>query len=298
MIHEYVLKLMENLPDNITKCEKPLQIDLILGGGAFNGSYILGALYFLKELERKNYIQIKRISTCSISSILALLYLNDNLDKANELYFNIIQDFKNKCNLCKLFDLKDMFKKYVTKETCKSLNNKLYICYNNVDTYTKRVVNQYKDIDELFDVITRSCFVPFLIDFKPCYKDKYIDGIIPYFFKSKKNKRLYLDVYTIDKLAYSINIKNEQHNYHRLFEGLLDIHKFFIKQTNTTMCSYLDNWSLYNYAMYYIYILIERITICFISVINAVSKMKMNNFDSVEHIVEKIIKYILTNLCF
>jgi hypothetical protein len=298
MINEYILKLTENLPDNITKRETPLKIDLILGGGAFNGSYILGALYFLKELERKKYIQIRRISTCSISSILALLYLTDNLDKANELYFDIMQDFKNKCNLSKLFDIKNLFEKYITDKTCSSINKKLYICYNNIDTYKKCVVCKYKDIDDLFDVITRSCFVPFIIDYQPCYKDKYIDGIIPYFFKSNKSKKLYLDVYTLDKLAYSINIKNEKNNYHRLFEGLLDIHKFFIKQTNTTMCSYMDNWSLYNYAMYYIYILVEIVTIYFISFLNFVYKMKIMNYSNLTPISEKIIKYILTNICF
>jgi hypothetical protein len=305
MIHDYILKLMENLPDNITKRKTPLKIDLILGGGAFNGSYILGALYFLKELERKNYIHIQRISTCSISSILGLLYLTDNLDKANELYFDVIQDFKHKCNLSKLFDLKQLFEKYITNEICSKLNKKLYICYNNIVTCQKCVIHKYKDTNKLFDVITRSCFVPFIIDFQPCYKDTYIDGIIPYFFKSKKSKktkRLYLDVYTLDKLLYSINVKNEQNNYHRLFEGLLDIHKFFIKKTNTTMCSDLDNWTLYNYAIFYIYILIERIVIYFISFICFVSKMKTTDFDIMNHImkpiVENIIKSILMNQCF
>ena len=301
MIDEYVLKLMENLPDTITKRDTPLKIDLILGGGAFNGSYILGALFFLKELERKKYIEIKRISTCSISSILALLYLTDNLDKANELYFDIIQDFKNKCNLSKLFELKKLFETYITNETIHSLHKKLYICYNNINTRKKCVVNKYKDIDELFDVITRSCFVPFIINFQPSYKDAYIVGIIPYFFKSKKSnkiKRLYLDVYTLDKLAYSISIKNEQNNYHRLFEGLLDIHKFFIKQTNTTMCSYLENWSLHNYAVYYTYIVVERIIIYFISFVNFIYKMNLTSFDNIKRIVEKSIKLILTNMCF
>ena len=298
MIDEYVLKLMENLPDNITNRGTPLKIDLILGGGAFNGSYILGALYFLKELERKQYIQIRRISTCSVGSILALLYLTDNLDKANELYFDIIQDFKNKYNLSKLFELKSLFEKYITDDTVYCLHKKLYICYNNINTGKKCVVNKYKNIDELFDIITRSCFIPFIIDFQPCYKDTYIDGIIPYFFKSNKTKRLYLDVYTLDKLAYSINIKNEQNNYHRLFEGLLDIHKFFIKQTNTTMCSDLDNWSLYNYTIYYIYIVVERITIYFISFVNFIYKMKTSNYTELKPTIEKIIKYILANICF
>jgi hypothetical protein len=301
MINEYIHKLMENLPENITKREKPMKIDLILGGGAFNGSYILGALYFLKELERKNYIVIRRISTCSISSILALLYLTDNLDKANELYFDIIQDFKKKGNLSKLFDVKDLFKKYITNDVCAHLNKKMYICYNNVTTHKKHVVNKYNDIDELFDIITRSCFVPFIIDFQPCYQDKYIDGIIPYFFKTNKNKnkRIYLDVYTLDKLAYAINVRNEQNNYHRLFEGLLDIHKFFIKQCNTTMCSDLDNWTVYNYGMYYIYIIVEKITLYFIGFISAMkSSLLSNHYDNLKPIIEKVIKFLLTTLCF
>lgn len=301
MINEYINKLMENLPENITRRKKPMKIDLILGGGAFNGSYILGALYFIKELERRKFIVIKRISTCSISSILALLYLTDNLDKANELYFDIIQDFKNKGNLSKLFEIKDLFKKYVTNELCNShLNNKLYICYNDITTQNKYIVNKYKNANELFDTIIRSCFVPFIIDFNPCYKEKYIDGIIPYFFKSnKKNKRIYLDVYTLDKLAYVINVRNEKNNYHRLFEGLLDIHKFFIKQCNTTMCSDLDNWSVYNYVMYYIYIIVEKITLYFIGFISFIkSSLLVNHYDSLKPVIEKVIKFFLINFCF
>jgi hypothetical protein len=290
---------MENLPENITKTKDPIKIDLILGGGAFNGSYILGALYFLKEMERRNYIIIKRVSTCSISSILALLYLTDNLDKANEFYFDVIQDFKNKGNLSKLFELQKLFEKYITNDVCKNINKKLFICYNNINTNKKHVVNKYKDIDHLFDTITRSCFVPFIIDFNPCYKDKYIDGIIPYFFKSNKNKRIYLDVYTLDKLAYAINIKNEQNNYHRLFEGMLDIHKFFIKECNTTMCSDLDNWSIYNYTIYYIYIIVEKITLFFIGFIYTMkSSFFKNKYNNIVPIIEKTIKNFLEYQCF
>lgn len=301
MINEYVCKLMENLPENITKREKPIKIDLILGGGAFNGSYILGALYFLKEMERKKYVIIKRISTCSISSILALLYLTDNLDKVNEFYFDIIQDFKNKGNLSKLFEVKQLIQKYITDETetCNIMNKKLFISYNNITTRKKHVVNKYKNIYNLFDTITKSCFVPFIIDFHPSYKDKYIDGIIPYFFKSKKNKRIYLDVYTLDKLVYAINIKNERNNYHRLFEGILDIHKFFIKECNTTMCSDLDHWSIYNYTTYYIYTIIEKITLFFIAFVSYIKgSLLKNNYNDLKPIIEKTIKTLLKYQCF
>lgn len=302
MINEYVNKLMENLPETITNSKKPMKIDLILGGGAFNGGYILGALYFLKEMERKKFITIKRISTCSISSILALLYLTDNLEKGNELYFDMLNDFKNKCNFSKLLTLKDLFKEKMLND-CSLLNKKLYICFNDINSFKKRVVYKFKDIDYLFDIIIRSCFIPFLIDFNPCYKNKYIDGIVPYFFKSKNNsntKRIYLDVYTLDKLFYSISVKNEKTNYHRLFEGLLDIHKFFIKKTNTIMCSDVDNWTIKNYYIHYVYLFIEKLIICFIILINKIKSTLFveKNYKYLQYSISEIIKYILLNVCF
>ncbi len=295
---------MENLPENITKRKKPMKIYLILGAGAFNGSYILGALYFLKELERRNYIIIKKISACSVSSMLALLYLTDNLDKTNELFYYFLKDFKKKGNLSNILKVKELFKKYITDDDCKKyLNKKLYICYNNVYTHHKHVVNKYNNAEDVFDSIDKSCFVPFMIDYNPCYKDKYVDGFVPYFFKrnknNDKNKRIYLDVYTLDKLAYTINVRNEKNNYHRLFEGLLDIHEFFIKQCNTTMCSDLDNWSIYNYIKYYIYIIVEKIMLHIIGFISFIkSSLITNQYDIIKPVIAKVIKFFLTALCF
>ena len=53
MIHDYVLKLIGNLPDEIKNVKSPMIIDLVLDGGIFNGSYLVGALHFLKEMEKK-----------------------------------------------------------------------------------------------------------------------------------------------------------------------------------------------------------------------------------------------------
>ena len=139
-----------------------------------------------------------------------------------------------------------------------------------------------------------------MIDFNPSYKNKYIDGITPYFFKHNKNKRIYLDVFTIDKLIYSINITNEHNNYHRLFEGILDIHKFFIKQKNTTMCSEVDCWSLNNYIIYYIYIIIEFIIIFYITILSKIQLLfiSRNNYNKLKPIIEKFMYYFLLNVCF
>jgi hypothetical protein len=40
--------------------KNPIQIDLILDGGIFNGSYLIGALYYLKQLEERKIIKINQ----------------------------------------------------------------------------------------------------------------------------------------------------------------------------------------------------------------------------------------------
>ena len=86
MINDYVVKLIDNLPDDIKNVKKPQSIDLVLDGGIFNGSYLVGALYFLKEMEKRNYIKIERISGCRIGSIVAFLYYIDGLELMSKLY--------------------------------------------------------------------------------------------------------------------------------------------------------------------------------------------------------------------
>ena len=78
MISEYVNKLIENLPNEMKTNKLPLKLDIVLDGGVFNGSYLIGALYFLKEMEKRNYIYIERVSSCSIGSIVGLLYFIDD----------------------------------------------------------------------------------------------------------------------------------------------------------------------------------------------------------------------------
>lgn len=70
-----------------------------------------------------------------------------------------------------------------------------------------------------------------------------MDGIVPFIFKERTNKILYLDLYGSDKVGYLFNVKNEKTNFHRILSGLLDIHAFFIKGSNTSMCSYVNDWN-------------------------------------------------------
>jgi hypothetical protein len=243
MINEYVNKLIENLPDEIKNRATPEEIDLVLDGGVFNGSYHVGALYFLKEMERRKYIKINRISGCSVGSIVAFLYFIDGLDLMPKLYDIISKEFKSSMHLYCLKEIKKHVEERIPKDICEKVQNRLYISYNNIKSKEKLVKSNYRSIDDILNTVIKSSYVPYLIDGNLLYKNKYIDGITPFIFKERTNKILYLDLYGSDKVGYLFNVKNEKTNFHRILSGLLDIHGFFIKGSNTSMCSFVNDWS-------------------------------------------------------
>ena len=262
MINEYVIKLIENLPDDLKNSNTPLRIDLVLDGGIFNGSYLVGALCFLKEMEKRNYIIIERISGCSIGSVVAFLYFIDALDEMPKLYDIVKNEFKEKYRLPTIKEIKKHLQNKIPENICEKINGRLYICYNNIKKGSKTIKSQYKNVDEIMNTIIKSCFIPYLIDSEILYEGKYIDGINPYIFSQEPNKKiLFLDLFGYDKIGNLLNVKNEKTNYHRILSGLLDIHNFYIKQTNTQMCSYVNDWSFTNMGFNYIKILIEKMLI-------------------------------------
>jgi len=262
MINEYVIKLIDNLPDDVKNVKTPLRVDLVLDGGAFNGSYLVGALFFLKEMEKRNYITVERISGCSIGSVIGFLYLIDALDTMPKFYDVVKKDFKEKYKLPTIKELKTYLQDRIPDNVCEKINGKLYICYNNVKKCKKSIKTQYKDIDEIMNTVIRSCFLPYLIDGELLYENKYIDGFNPYIFKEEQNKKiLHLDLYGYDKIGHLFNVRNEKTNYHRILSGLLDIHSFYIKQSNTQMCSYVNDWSISNITSNYIKLLMEKVCV-------------------------------------
>jgi hypothetical protein len=264
MINEYVIKLIENLPDDIKNTEKPLHIDLVLDGGIFNGSYLVGALYFLKEMEKRNYIKIERISGCSIGSIVAFLYYIDNLDLMPKLYEMVNVDFRKTYKLHIVKELKKYLVEHIPDDICDRVNDKFFITYNNIKKGTKPVKSRYKNVDDIINTIIKSSYIPFLIDGNVLYENKFIDGINPYVFNKESNKKiLYLDLFGYDKISHLLNVKNEKTNFHRILSGLLDIHSFFIKKSNTQMCSFVNEWNFMNIGFNYFKWLIERILLYF-----------------------------------
>lgn len=292
MIEKYASKLIENLPNNITSSQT--NINLILDGGLFNGSYLIGAMYFIKEMEKKNYIIIHNISACSVGSIIALLYYNNSLELITPLYKLIKQNLENTYSLSLLKSLKLLLKQHINENILNKINNKLFISYYNIKRNKKIIKYNYKNYDELINTIIKSCFIPFFIDGNLLFKKKYMDGLNPYIFKKQKNiKILYLDLYGYDKLTHFLIIKNENNNYHRILSGLLDIHSFFIKNTNTYMCSYFDDWNIINNFNFSLKLSIEKLVLYTVIIIyNFNKKYNINLLLNNTGIFGKIIKTI------
>jgi hypothetical protein len=270
MIDEYVNKLIENLPDDSKNLQR---LDLVLDGGVFNGSYLIGALYFIKEMERRKYVKIERISGCSIGSVVAFLYLIDALDVMPKLYDIVKNDFKNNFSLNSIKTLKLYLQDRIPDDICSKVNGRLFICYNNIKNRKKVIKSNYKNVDEIIGTIIKSCYVPFLIDNNMLYKNKYIDGMNAYIFKSEPNKKiLHMELFGYDKVIYCLNIKNEKSNFHRILTGLLDIHSFYIKKCNTSMCSFVEDWNMINKCNYNAKLVFELIIINVFYFINYIKK--------------------------
>jgi hypothetical protein len=244
MIENYVKKLIENIPHSPSG--KPEIIDLILDGGIFNGSYQIGSLYFLREMENQKRVHIDKISSCSIGAICGILYHINKLELSIKIYDTTLKHFKKHKKLEIMHSFIDNnIRPLLPLDIHKQLSNKLYICYYDVKKQKKIVRKKYKSIDDLLNIVKRSSFVPFLINGDLLYENKYVDGMNAHILKREPNKKtLYIDLLGYDKLFYALSVKNEKTNFHRILSGMLDIHLFFIKSSSTQMCSYVNNWSL------------------------------------------------------
>jgi hypothetical protein len=270
MIENYVKKLIDNFPEELLSrySNSPEEIDIVLDGGLFNGSYLAGALYFLKEMERQHYVTIQNISGCSIGSLVAFLYFIDKLHLIGDLYTIVNSNLKKNYNLQTLLNIKELIGPHIPADICSKINGRLYISYYDIHN-GKTIKSTYSDADEILYTIIQSCFIPYLIDGNFLHKERFFDGINPHFFplcgnsgtSGNNRKILYLDLFGFDKINQLMNVKNETTNCHRILSGMLDIHSFYIKGYNTSMCSYIHSWTLYNYGVYYIKQIFEWIVV-------------------------------------
>ena len=242
-LNTFINTLIENIPEK----NLPPELDLVLDGGAFNGVYMLGGLFYIKELESREKLKIKRVSGCSIGAILGILFLLNKMDISIEICNSSYKYLRRHQDLKKVVVLfKKILNDVVKEEDLIVVNNRFYLTYFDTIKGKQIIKKRYKSKSELIDNIIKSLYVPYLIDRKPTDDDGCIDGAFPYMFKSRENKRkvLFLNLQSFDKIKKMIFIKNEKNIYPRLLEGLMDTHRFFETNKSNNMCSYVNDWSI------------------------------------------------------
>ena len=268
--------------------------DVVLDGGAFNGSYTLGSLFYLRELEHRNHICVDRISGISVGSIMGMLFLADKLDLGVTLYSSLFGYFKESGTLRIL--------KRAIRKVVKTLDDTFYLTCNDrlfisyVDCKHNKHVTQhkYESNADLANAIIKSSFVPFLVNGTFTYKHQYVDGTYPYVFQKRDNTiRLYVDL-THDIFSM-LHVKHEVNNGERIVKGILDIHFLFFRGFSKHMCSFIDDWGYMRRTWMYTRVFVSDVVIWCIYF--CMRTLHETNTDAIKHVFSYLTRMLMTTFC-
>ena len=245
----YINNLIENL--TITN-NKAIELDLILDSGGFKGSFLCGSLLYIKELEKKNYVKIRRISGSSVGAILGVLYCLDKLELYEELYGKIREDFKTNMNLKSLHNYIDELEVKLDKKEYEKLNNKMFINYFDIKTKKEEIISKYSSNSQVSNCLKFTSYLPIITDGKLHYKNK-VDGSRPFIFQDRSKgdtKILYIDLNFIGKATSFLNTQKDKNGSGRILKGIMETHDFFSYHKTNNMCSYVNDWNIKDFAFY------------------------------------------------
>jgi len=245
---------IKNLASNIPLKDKSIELDIVLEGGAFNGGYEVGIMLLIKELEKRNYLKVNRISGCSIGSVVAVYYFLDILQYVQQDFKKIREYFKKNFHI-KI--IRKILENRITNENFNRIKkNKLYITYSDVSEGKQIVKSKYKNKEDLISSLIRSCHLPFFSDdtFYCEEEDKeYFDGFVPYIFPEREikkyNKQLYVSLSSISLIPSIIYSRHETNISARVLNGALDAYNLFIEKPSY-LCSYVNDWTVKDFAIF------------------------------------------------
>ena len=291
---------VENIGKNLSKdslflkCNK--KINLILDVGALNGIQQIGSLMVLKELEKTNKLEINKISGASIGSLTGLLYVSNLLNDIGELW-DVSYPFYKSQKQFPLDIIVNYVKNKVPDDLYEKLNNKYYIAYYDLFKGKKVIKYKYKNNEELFQCVKRSCYFPFFAERTVSYKNRYIDGLSPYVFKESRIPSIRINLTNNIKRLYSVVSIREfgNKNFHsRIINGIVEMNRFLFTNENTEMCFY-EKRCFYNSMILKIRFIIELIILMILIPINIGNNYfkKNKNYILITEIISKITDLIL-----
>ena len=238
----------------------PMHIDLVISGGAFNGAYAYGVIMYLLELVEQNKLVINNVSGCSAGALCALCAATGVIDlDFPEKWANLKCDCRDNQTLD---NLRILVREYVDLCVKKdsglaTLTNKLYITKTDIENGNHEVVSSWNTRDELVDDLISSCFIPYLINGEPRYKERYVDGIAPHIFKNPDRKCMYVDLYSMhnNRWIKCLLTANENNPTQRIVEGLQECCKF-LNNEKSYLCTWVDDWNMVSYTVFRLQFLI------------------------------------------
>lgn len=244
-------KYIHTLLENIDYRTIPVEMDLVLDSGAFNGLFMYGGLLYIKELELLGKTRVNRISGSSVGALSGCLYILNKFDVIENIYEKLRSGFNNTINLHILYELIDKEFSQIDESSYKQLNSRLFINYIDINEKREIVVSEYTSNSDVIEKLKKSTFIPVITNNHLTY-DNCIDAMTPYIFTEKNIERkiLFINLFKIGGLKQMLNIFHDKNIAHRTLSGILDIHDFFLKTHPSQMCSYVNDWNLIDYTLY------------------------------------------------
>lgn len=304
MFDGYIKELLKNLP------KRKYKLDVVIEGGAFNGSYVLGILLFLREMEKAGIVTINKMSGCSVGGLLCFKYLiNDLKDSLNE-YSVLRNSFYKEQN----FNiLNESIEKNMIKLSNSQFENlkkdKLFLTFHR--NQRQIIKSEYENKEDLKKSLQKTAHLPYLIDGSCYFKDKgglFLDGLLPHIFKNRvesiNNYILYISPNSISRLKNIIVTKNEVSVYGRVSEGILDAYSFFKNEKESEMCSFVNKWSISNFIFLRVKHLVILIFLYLVRLLsyfadNILPILKKNElYNGIEPIIKNMCSDIFLYNCF
>ena len=237
------------LVNNLPEPRYTETVNIVCDSGAFNGGYLSGVLFYLKELEKKDFIKIDKVSGASVGSLLGSMYILDKLEESASCSTEMYSSYRENHCLKDFSRILDDLIGSLDENEYKKLNNRMYITYFDIDNMKEVVVSNYTSNYDLREAILKSTFIPFFMDGKASY-DGAIDGFIPYIFNSRTvddTKILFIRLTQYGLLKKMLHSRGELNGNQRILEGVLDAHKFYRTNKKTQLCSWINEWGALDY---------------------------------------------------
>lgn len=206
------------------------EIDIVIGGGGFNGFYVLGFNKIIKKLENKGHLKVARYAGTSVGAICSVLIVCQISDDA------ILQLYEKIKNVKEYFiNLKTHLQNILPENAYILCSNKVFISLTTFPFLQNHIVSVYNSNDELIDACMASSCMPLLITNRLYYrfKDKYyLDGFLSrnlIHFNDNAREQIIIQPHKIEYHFFNKFLPLDSSIAGLIVKGAIDAENFFTK---------------------------------------------------------------------